>query len=636
MKKTLLLLLIFVTTGIFAQTPLFIQGPEGYGLEAPYTDRGMRPLYTDGNDLFALTTKKDPSANNMLRNYLVRINMENDTMHFYDYVALGGTADYYSPHSFKTHGNFIFFRCGWRLYKLDKTTNAVVEYLSDCSTYYIIGDYLIYDYWNSSKTYSRNMVTNVTTEIKAPDDKSIIAIGSIYEYNNEIYFWATVSSFSIRKNGIFKYNPVTKVLTSFMYVALQTSSNMYQGRTEVARVSDNLVFLIKDSTYNMKYVSVNLLTQTLNTNFTFDTNTVYDSGLSEPFVIGSQIYLSRGAQTYMSNGITTPVPAPFNFTGYSFNEVYNDFISYNGEVYSTIDTPGYGIEVWKTNGTVDGTQLVADLEPGPGDAFYIGGSPIVHGGSMYFCTSAGSVRIYKTDGTASGTLPLTLPGEFSYIGSIKAFANSLYFYGKKDGGQSGLYKVSTTPLQTSQIVCAEIFNDLNGNGELEGNEQGFENVNITITAAPVAFTYPLPYNVSTGNTGIYCFTGLPDGIYNFVINTPQGFEISNSGSSAFSVAVPSGNQGNTYRFGLKAVLSSEQFIKPKFSVYPNPAKTTIDITAEDYRGGSMALFDISGKKLHEQTVLTNMKIDVSNFAAGIYIIKLVSGDKSDMQKLIIE
>lgn len=63
-----------------------------------------------------------------------------------------------------------------------------------------------------------------------------------------------------------------------------------------------------------------------------------------------------------------------------------------------------GLELYKTNGTSEGTMLVIDIYPGPGDGFL--GSSAVLEGNLFFRGNNGTHgdELWKTDGTAAGTV----------------------------------------------------------------------------------------------------------------------------------------------------------------------------------------------------------------------------------------
>ena len=63
----------------------------------------------------------------------------------------------------------------------------------------------------------------------------------------------------------------------------------------------------------------------------------------------------------------------------------------------------HGYELWKSDGTAAGTQLVADINPGPSAA----PSRVTDGGrrALFFIANDGSNgrELWKSDGTAAGT-----------------------------------------------------------------------------------------------------------------------------------------------------------------------------------------------------------------------------------------
>ncbi len=79
----------------------------------------------------------------------------------------------------------------------------------------------------------------------------------------------------------------------------------------------------------------------------------------------------------------------------------------NGSVYFRADDGVHGLEIWKTDGTAAGTQMLTDLRPGPDGSFAM--NLQIAGGQLYFhgVTSlpTGS-KVFTSDGTAEGTTML--------------------------------------------------------------------------------------------------------------------------------------------------------------------------------------------------------------------------------------
>ena len=101
----------------------------------------------------------------------------------------------------------------------------------------------------------------------------------------------------------------------------------------------------------------------------------------------------------------------------------------NGKVYFAANDGVAGVELWSTDGTAAGTQLVADIDPGAGDS-----NPCqltVLGSRLYFSASgpAGN-ELWASDGTRSGTLQVIdiAPGSASASPSgLTVFNGALYF-----------------------------------------------------------------------------------------------------------------------------------------------------------------------------------------------------------------
>lgn len=92
----------------------------------------------------------------------------------------------------------------------------------------------------------------------------------------------------------------------------------------------------------------------------------------------------------------------------AFNDDFSSapplFCVFNNELYFVPETSVYGKELWKTDGTASGTVMLKDINPGPG------GSDItelqVSNGYLFFNANDGAhgKELWRTDGTSEGTV----------------------------------------------------------------------------------------------------------------------------------------------------------------------------------------------------------------------------------------
>lgn len=136
------------------------------------------------------------------------------------------------------------------------------------------------------------------------------------------------------------------------------------------------------------------LSSSANQNFTDVNGTMF-------FVNGQELWKSDGtiAGTILVKDINPGLPGSMYD---SFNYLYN----VNGTLFFRADNGTNGYELWKSDGTNAGTVLVKDMNPGTGDGF--GGNGVVINNDFYFVGNNGvnGLELWKSDGTTAGTIML--------------------------------------------------------------------------------------------------------------------------------------------------------------------------------------------------------------------------------------
>lgn len=168
---------------------------------------------------------------------------------------------------------------------------------------------------------------------------------------------------------------------------------------------------------------------------------------------GSELWRTDGTPsgTYMVKDINPGYPGAFA-SEFLLGAVYQ------GKLYFTARDFSHGYELWRTDGTANGTQLFYDLNPGPGDASI--GSFVTTNNRLLFIRLIGNTNeLYASNGTVAGTSSIY---SFEVIYDIFSLGNNAVMSAREVGGSTGtdLWRTNGTPNGT--FLLKDI-NPLGGN-----------------------------------------------------------------------------------------------------------------------------------------------------------------------------
>ena len=237
--------------------------------------------------------------------------------------------------------------------------------------------------------------------------------------------------------------------------------------------------------------------------------------------------------TTFSIGLFVDIDTRLQTNGNGYGSSPNDMFEYNETLYFRADDGTHGSELWQTDGTVNGTSLVADINPGSGSS-----SPqyfTMLGDIMYFtaydATTGSEIWTYDTNSPASTSNPARLadlhPGVNSpSIYDFTEYQGSLYFaaddsvYGKelwKANPTTGLTMVKNIRPGSpgSDISSLTVIGDImyfRANDGTNGNEM-WRSDGTTMGTYMVA-----NINAGTGDSSPRCFTDFGDDKILFAAN----------------------------------------------------------------------------------------------------------------------
>lgn len=351
-------------------------------------------------------------------------------------------------------------------------------------------------------------------------------------------------------------------------------------------------------------------------------------GAAEP-TYGAELWKSDGTEagtTLVSNIETNPPTIPNEGSNPAYLCTYNNAVYFSA--FRTIE----GRELWKTDGTAQGTMLVKDIAAG--DALPT--NLIVYNGNLYFTAyhPNENFTLYKSNGTLAGTVVVRPPSAGGPTLSngipIHVFQNKLVFSADDNGGNYGIWYSDGTSAGTNVIVNSTSLFDSYPN-------------NLFPTTNYLYFTSSL-----AGNSGVYRTSIQPNQTtkitgQNFTIDESQPLYLVNNCLLVVGDNGTTGYEPYSVCNQITENLGLEETNAPEMLIYPNPSSGSfnIELHTEMNPINSIELLDQKGSSCELAFInKNNQTVSMSAYqklAPGMYYVK-VKFENGEMRlgKIIIE
>jgi ELWxxDGT repeat protein len=240
----------------------------------------------------------------------------------------------------------------------------------------------------------------------------------------------------------------------------------YYGEGQLTNMDGTLFFVANDGTYGNELwksdgtTGGTVLVDDINPGST-------GSSPSDLTVVGHTLYFAAIGDTYgrelwKSDGTSSGTvlvkdvnPHTYSYEGYTYDlgSYPADLTDVGGTLFFAATDGTAGAELWKSDGTTDGTVQVKDINPGGGGSMYYRGYFTDAGGTLYFAANDGSSggQLWKSDGSGAGTVAVSAidGGDLgSYPGSTADVDGTLFFAASDPTNGRELWKSDGTPAGT--------------------------------------------------------------------------------------------------------------------------------------------------------------------------------------------
>jgi len=336
---------------------------------------------------------------------------------------------------------------------------------------------------------------------------------------------------------------------------------------------------------------------------------------------------SGGSSSYSSAQFTTSA-ASTCATAFEPNETLAAAAAISsGVVNSAAITTTTDIDYYKI--TITGTSDMVYNLVGPSGVDY----------DLFIYNSSGTQLGSSESGTATETV--TLNGQAAGTYYIKVF-------GYNGANSATCYTIKATA--TAVTGCQSVY-DVSTNGTTAGAATIPFNTNVTGLISPTGDVDNYKFVITTGGTITLTLTTLP-GDYDIKLLNSAGTQVGisqNGGTTSETINYTAvagtyyaqvygynGANSATVCYTLKVQLGTAGKEMPTSSsskqlvdIYPNPVQSVMNVNITGFAGTSdIRVYDVNGRQvMATETDKVNTQLDLSRLPGGIYLIKVMNGDK---------
>jgi len=362
------------------------------------------------------------------------------------------------------------------------------------------------------------------------------------------------------------------------------------------------------------------------------------NGLSSDLIkMGDYIYFigndgSSGFELWKTDGTSegTMIVKDINPDGNGAS--FNHWVIFQNELYFHGDDGALGKELWKTDGTEEGTNLVKDINPGDSDGLitFPWESMIEFDNYLLFMAQDGELgmELWSTDGTEQGTelvIDLNTGEGSSFPKNFTEFDGKIHF-NAEDGTGAKLWATDGTVEGTIQIAPDE---EINNPGQffVVNDELVFRNI--------IGVSTEL-WRTDGTNSGTYQIS--PE-IYDEEWSLQSFGDFAFFGGRLFLEAKLN-DTSDLWSYGATDLfLSTSDFENTiELKIFPNPAKEMFWIQSEEPLE-MLSIYNLEGRLIRNSALngLKEVSVLISDLpAGGTYLLELTSGDKAAVKKVILQ